>query len=128
MKKTPLELGRRERQIVETVAALGEATVAEVLERLEEPPSYSTVRKMLSILVDKKWLKVKQEGKRYVYRMAANQEKARRKAITRLLGTFFAGSRSEALNSLLDTTSDQLTFEELESMSQMIERAKKELK
>ena len=128
MKKTPLELGRRERQIVETVASLGEATVAEVLERLEDPPSYSSVRKMLSILAEKKWLKVKQAGKRYVYRLAANQEKSRKNAITRMVGTFFAGSRAEVLNSLLDTTGDQLTAEELERMSQMIERAKKDLK
>ena len=37
-KKTPLELGRRERQIVETVVKLGEASVADVLKNLIDPP------------------------------------------------------------------------------------------
>lgn len=125
MKKTPLELGRRERQIVETVAKLGEPSVAEVLEHLDAPPSYSSVRKMLSILVEKKWLKVRQDGKRYLYRLAANQEKSRRTAVSRLVQTFFAGSPSDALASLLDSSTDRLTPEELERMSQLIKQAKK---
>jgi predicted transcriptional regulator len=55
-KKIPLEMGKRERQIVETVIKLGEASVAEVQENLADPPSYSAVRAMLGFLVDKKWL------------------------------------------------------------------------
>ena len=49
----PLELGKRERQIVEAVYRLGEASVAEVLEQLADPPTYSSVRAMLGQLVDK---------------------------------------------------------------------------
>ena len=56
-RKTPLELGRRERQLVETVTKLGEASVSDVLENLANPPSYSSVRAMLGLLVEKKWLK-----------------------------------------------------------------------
>ena len=123
-KKTPLELGRRERQIVETVTELGEASVAEVLERLEKPPSYSSVRKMLSVLVEKKWLKVRQDGKRYIYRLAADPTKSRQNAVSRLLRTFFAGSPSDALASLLDSTAHSLTDEELARMGRLIERAK----
>ena len=37
-RKTPLELGRRERQIVETVTKLGEASVADVRKHLANPP------------------------------------------------------------------------------------------
>ena len=64
-KKTPLELGRRERQIVETVVKLGEASVADVRKNLVDAPSYSAVRAMLGLLVEKKWLKFRQDGKRY---------------------------------------------------------------
>ncbi|MEQ1904319.1 MAG: BlaI/MecI/CopY family transcriptional regulator [Pirellulaceae bacterium] len=121
--KTPLELGRRERQIVETVTRIGESTVAQVLEQLADPPSYSSVRKMLGILVEKKWLKVRQDGKRYLYRLAADGETSRRRAITRLLRDFFSGSASEALASLLDTTNDRLTEDELQKMNELIKQA-----
>ena len=62
-KKTPLELGKRERQIVETVTKLGEASVTSVRTNLADPPSYSAVRAMLNVLVEKKWLKFRRDGK-----------------------------------------------------------------
>ena len=49
-------LSRRERQIMEIVYRQGEATVAGILEELQDPPSYSTVRALLRILVDKQHL------------------------------------------------------------------------
>ena len=94
-KKTPLELGRRERQIVETVVKLGEASVADVRNHLVDPPSYSAVRAMLVVLVEKKWLKYRQDGKRYLYRPAAGREKSQKRAVSRLLETFFAGSPTD---------------------------------
>lgn len=39
-----VQLGRRERQIVEVLYRLGKATVAQVLADLPDPPSYSAVR------------------------------------------------------------------------------------
>ena len=47
---TSMELGKRERQIVEAVFRLKEASVADVLKELDSPPSYSTVRAMLGML------------------------------------------------------------------------------
>ena len=66
--KTPLELGKRERQILETVQRLGEGSVSEIRAQLADPPSYSAVRTMLGLLVDKGWLKHRPDGKRYLYR------------------------------------------------------------
>ena len=125
-KKTPLELGRRERQIVETVVKLGEASVADVRKNLVEAPSYSAVRAMLGLLVEKKWLKFRQDGKRYLYRPAAGKEKSQKKAISRLLDTFFAGSRTDALAALLDSSASEMTDDEYQRMAKMIEQARKE--
>ena len=47
------QLGRRERQIVEVLYRLGKAGVAEVLAELPDPPSYSAVRGMLTLLEEK---------------------------------------------------------------------------
>ncbi len=124
-KKTPLELGRRERQIVETVVKLGEASVSEVRENLADPPSYSAVRAMLGLLVEKKWLKFRQDGKRYLYRPAKNQQKTRKNAVSRMLETFFGGSMSDALAAMLDGKS-KLTEVEYQRMKAMIDAAREE--
>lgn len=124
--KTPLELGRRERQIVETVQRLGEASVAEVRAQLADPPSYSAVRTMLGLLVEKGWLKSRRDGKRYLYRSAVSREKSQRTALKRLLGTFFGGSAGAAAAALLDMSAKNLSDEELDRLIEMIQKARRE--
>ncbi|HEY2895670.1 MAG TPA: BlaI/MecI/CopY family transcriptional regulator, partial [Gemmatimonadaceae bacterium] len=51
------ELGRRERQLMEIVYRRGQATAAEILGELPDPPSYSAVRGMLRLLEDKGYLR-----------------------------------------------------------------------
>jgi predicted transcriptional regulator len=127
-KKIPLELGKRERQIVETVVKLGEASVAEVRSNLADAPSYSAVRAMLNVLVEKKWLKFRREGKRHLYRPSATREKSQRTAVTRMMDTFFGNSPSEVLAALLDSSAAEMTDAELKRMQQMIAKARKERK
>ena len=125
-RKTPLELAKRERQIVEVVVRLQEASVADVLKELEDPPSYSAVRANMTILVQKKWLKFRRDGKRFLYSPVGGVERARRNAVSKLLETFFNGSASDALAALLDSKAAQLNEEEFERMSKMVNQAKKE--
>ena len=61
------ELSRRERQIMDIVYARGEASAADVLGDLPDPPSYSAVRALLAILVEKGHLKHRPEAGRYIY-------------------------------------------------------------
>src|SRR6476659_10683673 len=74
-------LGRRERQIVEAVYRLGAASVAEVRKALPDPPTYSAVRAMLNLLVEKDVLTYRQEGKRYLYRAVVSKGKTGRTAL-----------------------------------------------
>ena len=127
-RKTPLELAKRERQIVETVIKLGEASVADVRQNLADPPSYSAVRAIMTVLVDKKWLKFRRDGKRFLYSPVGGVERAQRNAVSKLLDTFFAGSLSDALAALLDSRSAQMSDEEFERMAKLVEQAKKEWK
>ena len=124
-KKTPLELGKRERQIVETVVKLGEASVAEVQKSLSDPPSYSAVRAMLGVLVQKKRLKFRQDGKKYLYRPADSIQRNRRHAIGRLVDTFFGGSTAETFAALLDSSAKDLSDSELQDLMAMIEQVRK---
>lgn len=125
-KKTPMELGKRERQIFETVVSLGEADVGQVQANVADPPSYSAVRATLNLLVDKKWLKFRQIGQKYLYRPAAGKERAKRNAIERVLSTVFGDSAIEAVAALLDVSASKLSDEQLQEMIDMIEKAKRE--
>lgn len=122
-KKTPRELGGRERQLVETVHRLGEASVADVRAHLADAPSYSSVRAMLGLLVDKGWLKQRRDGKRFLYRPASSRQKAQRGAIQSVLSTFFAGSAADAVAALLDVSAGELSDEDLKRIREMIEAA-----
>ena len=47
------DLSRRERQVMEILDRRGESTVAEIMEDLPDPPTYSAVRSILRILSEK---------------------------------------------------------------------------
>jgi predicted transcriptional regulator len=124
--KAHIHLSRRERQIMDIIHQRGQATAQEVLEHLPDPPSYSAVRALLRLMEEKGYLQHAQDGQRYVYKPTLAREKARRSALNNLLQTFFDGSAEEAVAALLDLRRKQLTAEELERLSQLIEQARKE--
>ncbi len=126
MNESPLNLGKRERQIVETVYRLGEASVSAVLGELPNPPSYSSVRAMLGHLVDKNVLKFRRHGKRYLYRPAVPKEKARRPALRNVLSTFFADEPLDAMAAFLDVSAKELTDDDLKDMKKLIDKARRE--
>ena len=75
---------------MDIVYAAEQATAAEVLEAMADPPSYSTVRKLLTILVDKQQLKYRAIGNKYVYRPTKARSKAGRSAMKRVATTLNA--------------------------------------
>jgi BlaI family transcriptional regulator, penicillinase repressor len=116
-------LGRRERQIVEAVYRLGEASVAQVRQELPDPPSYSAVRAMLRLLATKNLLRFRHEGKRYVYRPVTPKATVRRSALRELVRNFFSGRPIDAVASLLDGSAGRLGPEDLERIKRWIESA-----
>ncbi|MGE5609066.1 MAG: BlaI/MecI/CopY family transcriptional regulator [Bacillota bacterium] len=120
---SPLQLGKRERQIVETLYRLGEASVADVRAELPDPPTYSAVRAMLNFLVRKQVVVARQEGKRYLYRPASSKEKVRRSALKSLVRTFFGSAPVDAMAALLDGSAGKLSADDLKRVRQLIEQA-----
>ncbi|HJR64324.1 MAG TPA: BlaI/MecI/CopY family transcriptional regulator [Gemmatimonadaceae bacterium] len=120
------DLTRREAQIMEILYRRGRATAAEVLAELPDPPGYSSVRKLLEILEEKKYVKHEQDGPRYVYYPATSTEQARRSALQQLLRTFFAGSTEQAVAALLELNAPKLSQQELDRIAKLAEQAKKE--
>ena len=121
-----LDLARRERQIMDVVHQLGEVSVADVLERLDDPPSYSAVRTMIRHLEAKRLLRHRQEGKRYLYKATQSRESASRSALRKLLDVFFAGSASDAVAAILDVQGEQLSSEELARIESLVQQARAE--
>lgn len=123
-KITQPELGARERQIMDVIFALGEASVGEVLEKLADPPSYSAVRTMIRLLETKGFLKHRQEGTKYIYRPTQSKASASKTAISHLVETFFGGSMGDMVAALFE--SENISKEDLNQIEALIEQAKKE--
>ena len=126
MKRNTLtNLARRERQIMDAIYARGQATVAEVLDDLTDPPTYSTVRAMLGKLERKGYVRHEEQGLRYVYIPTLAPEQASQTALERTVQTFFGGSATKAMAALLDLEALDITDDEMDRMAQLIKDAKK---
>jgi len=125
MSRRSLELSRRERQIMDSVFRREEATVADVLADLPDPPSYSAVRASMQVLVRKGYLRSSRAGRRYVYVPAVSRRHATEHALRRVVRTFFDNSVARAMTALLDLSSRKLTDEELDRLARLIEEAKR---
>jgi predicted transcriptional regulator len=119
-------LSRREREAMEALHRLGAGTAVEVMDSIKAPPSYSAVRSVLRILEEKGHIVHEEDGKRYVYRPALHRKVAARDALLQVVNTFFAGSLSNVVKTFLDEKDAELTDFELNNLSEMIERARKE--
>ena len=125
-RKDSTHLSRRERQIMDAIYELGQATVADVRSRLPDPPSYSAVRAAMGVLEQKGHLKHKQDGPRYVYLAKVPRTQASKSALRRVLQTFFDGSTEAAVAALLNMKSADLSMEDLDRLAKIIDQAKRE--
>jgi len=125
-RKDKVVLSRRERQIMDVVYRLEQATVQEVLDQLADPPSYSTVRALMRLLEEKGHLSHVADGNRYVYSPTQPKEQASKSALKHLLDTFFDDSVETAVAALLDVKSKEMTDEEFKRLRKLIDKARKE--
>ena len=119
-------LSRRERQIMDILYRRGSATAAEIKEDLPEAPSYSAVRAMLRILEDKGHLRHHTDGPRYVFTPVVSRPAAQKSALKQMVRTFFDGSATQAVAALLDLSARNLSDDELDQLTKLVEQAKGE--
>jgi predicted transcriptional regulator len=117
-------LSRRERQIMDVIYARGQATAAEVVAALPDPPSYSAVRALLRILEQKGHLRHQEDGPRYVFLPTVSRDRARKSALRNLVRTFFDGSPAQAAAALIDQA--DLSDDDAVRLAEIIEKARKE--
>jgi predicted transcriptional regulator len=120
------QFSRREREIMDIIYRAGRATAMEVMQAMPDPPSYSAVRAMLGVLERRGHLKHEHDGNRYVYVPTVAREKASLSALRHLLHTFFDGSPERVVAALLEDPRTDLSEDDLDRLSALIEQAKKE--
>lgn len=116
-------LARRERQVMEILYRLGEASAQEILEAMPDPPSYSAVRALLATMMEKRLLNHRKQSRRYLYRPAVSETKARRSALKQLITTFFNGRPENLVASLLDPDDQKLDKAEIDHIRKLIDDA-----
>jgi predicted transcriptional regulator len=115
---------RRERQIMDALFALERASAAQIHEAMADPPSYTAVRTLLTILEKKGHVSHESDGVRYVYMPVAAREDAGRSAIQTLKKTFFDDSAERLVAALL--TEEDIAPDELDRLAELIDKARRE--
>lgn len=115
------KLSRRERQVMDILFRLGQASAQEVMNELPDPPSYSAIRALLATLEQKQFVVLHgKDSRRYIYKPAITEKRAKRSALSNLLHTFFEGRPEKLVASLLDPSDQKLSNEEIARIRELI--------
>ena len=119
----PAKLSRREREIMDLVFALNQATLGEILERMEEAPTRPALRSLLTILEKKGHLKHTKTGREFVYSTTHEKKQAGKSALQRGLDVFFGGSLPNAVAAHLADPAEKIDHKELAELEQLVAKA-----
>ncbi len=129
MKKTIYsKLSMRERQILDVILNKKESTVSEVLKNIPNPPGYSAVRALMSIMEKKGYIKHKKIGLKYIYSSVITPKKAYETELSRLLHTHFNNSMYDAVAAIINIEKKKLGEKDFENLHALIDEAKSERK
>lgn len=121
----PTNLSRRERQILNVLHELGQASVAAVQAKLPDPPTDMAVRRQMHILEEKGHAKrIGKEGREVIYAPQQSKARAGLQALRSVLDTFFGGAVDEALAAHLTRKDAALTDEQAQRIQRLIDEAK----
>ena len=121
-------LSRRERQIMDVLHEENPISAKDIQGKMPDPPSYSTVRALITRMVDKGIVAFTHEGTKHMYRPVQAQNTVQASAISRLLKTFFKGSKIKAVTALLDADGGEMDAHEIAVLERKIAQLKKQSK
>ncbi len=116
------DLTRRERQILEVIYQLGEASANDIVAAMPDPLANATVRTQLRILEEKGVVKFRRDGKRFLYRPSVSRQAAAKSALRRILDVFFSGSLEQALAAHLADPKSKLDADQLQRLRELIDQ------
>jgi len=120
-KKSLTQLGETEMEVLHHVWDLGEATVADVRERVleERDVAYTTIMTVMKKLADKGYLQYHKDGRTYVYAPAQEPNKVQHSLLRRLMESVFEGSPMALVQTLVQH--ENLSDAERDEIRQMID-------
>ena len=121
----PTELSKRERQIMDVIWRLREATAVSVTEQMHDPPTRTAVRTFLRILEEKGHLEHRKIGREFVYFPTKPKQREAKSALKRVLNVFFDGSLEKAVAAHLAEPGTRLSPDEAKRLRELIAQAKK---
>src|SRR5436853_1238459 len=124
-KPKPSAFSRRERQIMDILYKLERASVGQVLSKLADKLSYSTVRAQLRVLEEKGHVRHEEIGLRYLYTPTVPRHEVRQSALRHLVDTFFEGSTHKVVAALLGSEGVRVSQDELDRIADLVEKARK---
>ena len=117
-------LSRRERQVVEIIMKHGRCSGRQIEEELPDAPSYSAVRSILRLLVEKEIVLKELVDGRDWFRLPVAPAKARAKALHSFVERFFDNSIGEAALALLGQRKTKISAEDADKLIQLIKEAR----
>jgi BlaI family penicillinase repressor len=113
------DLSRFELQCLRKLWNRGDATVRDILDDLDDPPSYSTVRKIVERLEEKGAIRrVRKDGKAWVYRSAVSPAAMLGKEVRRFLDAAFDGAAAPLVAQLADMK--EVTLEDIRELERSV--------
>ncbi len=105
--------------------ARGEATLTQVQKEMESPPTRPALRSILTILEGKGHLTHRQDsGREFIYLPVLSREEVGQSTLSRVIGTFFGGSVTQALASYLSQPQTQLSADDVTELRRFLDEAK----
>lgn len=120
MRKSLTPLGETEMEVLHHVWEIGEASVAEVRERIlkNRKVAYTTIMTVMKNLADKGFLKYRKEGITYIYSAAIDPSDVQYNLVDGIVNKVFHGSAKDLVQTLVK--SEQLTEKDREEIKKMI--------
>lgn len=128
IKRTILDLGARERQVMEAVLRAGEGSVKEISAAITDSPGDVIVRATLGELVKKDLVQFWNVKNRYFYKPTQPLEKTRKAVLAEITKNLFGGNIGQTAIVLLENGKKSISEEELNRLAEIIEEAKNERK
>lgn len=120
------DLSRRERQIMDALYRLGQASATEIRDSIPNPPSNTAVRTLLTILHEKGHVQFKQDGARYIYEPVISRDEMAKSVMNGVVQTFFEGSIERVVATLVSSQESSLTDDQIARLQAIIAEAKEE--
>lgn len=121
MRKSLTPLGETEMEVLHHVWNVGEASVADIRNRILEDRkvAYTTIMTVMKNLADKGYLKYRKEGISYIYSAAIDPSNVQFNLVDRLVDKVFHGSPRDLVQALVKN--EKLSEKDRDEIKKLIE-------